>query len=49
MVVRDLMLYKVKAPAESKGAFDFYQYVSRVKGEQTVRPLNESECGMVKK
>jgi branched-chain amino acid transport system substrate-binding protein len=48
-VVRDMYLFQVKMPAESKGAWDYYKLVKVVPGDQAFRPLAESECPLVKK
>lgn len=47
-VIRDMHLFQVKAPAESKGEWDLYKTVSSVPGEQAFRPLNEGGCPLVK-
>lgn len=48
-MVHDMYLVKVKAPAESKGPWDYLTVVRTVPGDQAVRPLAESECPLVKK
>lgn len=48
LCVRDMYLYKVKSPSASKTKFDDYEYVSKVTGESSVRPLSVSECPLVK-
>lgn len=48
-VIRDMYLFKVKAPAESKGSWDYYSLIKSVPGDQAFRPLAESECPLVKK
>jgi branched-chain amino acid transport system substrate-binding protein len=48
-LVRDMYLYQVKTPAESKGPWDYYKVVQKVPGEQLVIPLAESQCALVKK
>lgn len=47
-LVRDMYLFQVKAPAESKGEWDLYKTVATVPGEQAFRPLNEGGCPLVK-
>lgn len=41
-------LYEVKAPAESKGPWDYYKLVREVPIEQAWRPLNEGGCALVR-
>lgn len=48
-VIRDMYLYRVKAPSESKRAWDYYHVVRTIPGEQAFRPLSESTCPLVKK
>lgn len=48
-LVRDMYLYQVKTPAESKGPWDYYKVLQKVPGDQLVVPLAESQCALVKK
>ena len=48
-VIRDMYLFQVKTPTESKGPWDYYQLIKTVPGEQAFRPLAESDCPLVKK
>jgi branched-chain amino acid transport system substrate-binding protein len=48
-VVRDMHLYQVKTPAESKGEWDLYKVVGTTPGDNAFRPLNQSECPLAKK
>jgi branched-chain amino acid transport system substrate-binding protein len=48
-VIRDMYLYEVKKPSESKYKYDFYKQLAVIPGEQAFRPLSESECPLVKK
>ena len=48
-VVRDMYLFQVKAPAESRGGFDYYKLVATIPGERAFRPLNEGGCPLVAK
>ncbi len=48
-VIRDMYLFQVKTPAESKEPWDYYNLVSTVSGDKAARPLAESECTLVKK
>jgi branched-chain amino acid transport system substrate-binding protein len=47
-VMRDMYLFEVKKPAESKYPFDYYKQLAAVPGEQAFRPLSESECPLIK-
>jgi branched-chain amino acid transport system substrate-binding protein len=47
-LVRDMYLFQVKAPAESRGGFDYYKLVSTIPGEQAFRPLGEGGCPLAK-
>jgi len=46
--MRDMHLFQVKAPAESKYPFDYYKQLATVPGDKAFRPLQESECPLVK-
>ena len=48
-MIHDMYLYEVKAPAESKGAWDYYKPVTTIPAEQAFQPLSESKCPLVKK
>lgn len=48
-VVRDMHLYQVKTPAESKGEWDLYKVVGTTPGDMAFRPLSQSECPLAKK
>ena len=47
--IHDMYLFQVKAPAESKGPYDYYKLVSTIPGDQAFRPLAQSECSLVRK
>lgn len=47
-VVRDMHLYQVKTPAESKGEWDLYKVVGTTPGATAFRPLSQSECRLAK-
>ena len=38
-----------KAPAESKGPWDYYKLLATIPGEQAFRPLDQGNCPMVAK
>jgi branched-chain amino acid transport system substrate-binding protein len=48
-VARDMYLMQVKAPSESKYAYDYYKLVRTIPGAQAFKPLSESECPLVTK
>ena len=41
-------LFEVKAPAESKGKWDYYRLLATTPGSEAFRPLSEGQCPMVK-
>ena len=43
-LVRDMYLFQVKAPSESKGKDDIYTLVATVPGDKAYRPLKEGKC-----
>jgi branched-chain amino acid transport system substrate-binding protein len=48
-VMRDMYLYQVKKPSESKYQFDYFKLLATIPADQAFRPLSESECPLVKK
>ena len=46
--VHDMYLVRVKKPAESKSAWDFYEVTKTVPGQHAFLPLEQSECPLVK-
>ncbi|HKW55488.1 MAG TPA: ABC transporter substrate-binding protein [Stellaceae bacterium] len=48
-VVRDMYLFEVKKPSESKGPWDYYKLIQTVPGDQAYRPLDKGDCPLVKK
>ena len=46
--IHDMYLFEVKAPAESKGPWDYYKLVRTIPGEEAFRKLEKSECPLVK-
>src|SRR5689334_1743436 len=48
-VLRDMYLFEVKKPSESKGQYDYYKQLATIPADQAFRPLSESECPLVKK
>jgi branched-chain amino acid transport system substrate-binding protein len=47
-LVRDMYLFEVKAPAESKGKDDIYKLIATVPGDKAYRPLKDGKCPFVK-
>ena len=47
-LVRDMHLFQVKSPAESKSKDDIYTLVATVPGDQAYRPLADGKCPFVK-
>ena len=42
-------LFEVKAPAESKGPWDYYKLVATIPAEEAFTPLDKSTCSLLKK
>jgi branched-chain amino acid transport system substrate-binding protein len=47
-MVHDTYLFRVKAPAESKGPYDFYDLVATIPAAEAFRPLADSLCPAMK-
>jgi branched-chain amino acid transport system substrate-binding protein len=47
-VVRDMYLFEVKKPEESKGPWDYYKLVRSIPAEEVTRPVAESACPLLK-
>jgi branched-chain amino acid transport system substrate-binding protein len=48
-VMRDMYLAKVKAPAQSKYDWDYFEIVREIPADDSAWPLSESKCPLVKK
>ncbi|CAN5381068.1 ABC transporter substrate-binding protein [soil metagenome] len=48
-VMHKTFLMKVKSPADSKYRGDFYQQLAEMSGDESFKPLAESECPLIKK
>ncbi|QOZ35917.1 ABC transporter substrate-binding protein [Bradyrhizobium sp. CCBAU 53421] len=48
-LVRDMYLFRVKSPEESKYQFDYYQLLATIPGEEAFRPMEDGACSLVKK
>jgi branched-chain amino acid transport system substrate-binding protein len=47
-VMRDMYLFQVKKPAESKGEWDLYNLVEKIPAAEAFRPISEGGCPLVK-
>jgi branched-chain amino acid transport system substrate-binding protein len=48
-VIRDMYLFEVKKPAESKEPWDYYKLIETVPGDQAFRPIDQGGCPLVAK
>lgn len=48
-LIRDMYLFRVKTPAQSKHKFDFYEVRGTIAGADAFRPVAESECPLLKR
>jgi branched-chain amino acid transport system substrate-binding protein len=48
LMVHDMYLFQVKAPAESKGPWDYYKLLDTIPGDRAFPPLAGSKCPLVK-
>ncbi len=49
LMEHDMYIMQVKKPSESKGPWDFYNVVQKMKGEEAFGKLADSTCPLVKK
>jgi branched-chain amino acid transport system substrate-binding protein len=47
--IHPVYLFDVKKPAESKGPWDYYKLRATIPGNEAFRPLDKSECPLVKR
>lgn len=47
-VIREMHVFEVKKPGESKAAWDYYKHVRTVPGEDAFRPLSDKACSLLK-
>jgi branched-chain amino acid transport system substrate-binding protein len=45
-LVRDMYLFEVKNPSESRGPWDYYKQIALLPGEQAFKPLGPNQCYM---
>jgi branched-chain amino acid transport system substrate-binding protein len=48
-LVRDMYLFRVKSPEESKYRFDYYKLLATFPGDEAFKPMEEGGCPLVKK
>ncbi|HEX2886127.1 ABC transporter substrate-binding protein [Vineibacter terrae] len=47
-LVRDMYLFQVKKPSESKSKDDIYKLIATVPGDQAYRPMKDGNCPLIK-
>ena len=47
-LVRDMYLFRVKSPDESKYKFDYYQLLATIPGKEAFKPMEEGGCPLLK-
>jgi branched-chain amino acid transport system substrate-binding protein len=47
-LIRDMYLFQVKAPSESKSKDDIYKLLATVPGDEAYRPLKDGKCPFIK-
>jgi branched-chain amino acid transport system substrate-binding protein len=48
-LVRDMYLFKVKSPEDSKYKFDYYELLATIPGNEAFKPLEEGGCPLLSK
>jgi len=48
-LIRDMYLFRVKSPQESKHKFDYYELLATIPGEEAFRPMEDGGCPLLKK
>ena len=48
-VIRDMYLFEIKSPAESKYPWDYYRVIKTLPGETGYVPASESQCPLLAK
>jgi branched-chain amino acid transport system substrate-binding protein len=48
-MMREMYLFEVKSPAESKTPWDYFKLKATIPADKAFRPLSESTCALVKK
>jgi branched-chain amino acid transport system substrate-binding protein len=47
-LIRDMYLFQVKSPAESKSKDDSYKLLATVPGDEAYRPMKDGKCPYIK-
>ncbi|MGO4507906.1 ABC transporter substrate-binding protein [Bradyrhizobium sp. MOS001] len=47
-LVRDMYLFRVKSPEQSKYTFDYYELLATIPGEEAFRPMEQGGCPLLK-
>ena len=47
-VIRDMYLFQVKSPEESKSKDDIYKLIATVPGDEAYRPMKDGNCPYIK-
>ncbi|HEV2100348.1 MAG TPA: ABC transporter permease, partial [Stellaceae bacterium] len=47
-LVRDMYLFEVKTPAESKGPWDYYKQIAVIPGDEAFKRSGPNPCPLVK-
>jgi branched-chain amino acid transport system substrate-binding protein len=45
--IHDMYLFKVKAPADSTGAWDYYELLATIPADQAFRPIEDGGCAFL--
>jgi branched-chain amino acid transport system substrate-binding protein len=48
-MVHEMYLMRVKSPAESRGEWDVYELIARIPAEEAFRPIEQTECPLVRR
>ncbi|WP_139857057.1 ABC transporter substrate-binding protein [Bradyrhizobium ivorense] len=48
-LVRDMYLFRVKSPEQSKYRFDYYELLATIPGEEAFKPMEDGGCPFLKK
>ena len=48
-MMREMYLYEVKKPSESRRPWDYYKLVATIPADEAFQPLSESRCSLVRK
>lgn len=48
-VMRDVYVFRVKSPLESRGRWDYYEVIGQIPGHDAFRPAAETDCPLLKK